>query len=349
MLVVGGTFTACKKNKIVTDAIFITKTNNVDSRILVLDGATASTKITAGASELVSNDVEVRFSVDPGLVDSYSKDTGIGYTLLPVAGYSIPQLSCLIKKGTNISESINVIINSWSGYDPVKTYLLPISIQSVSGDLTMLQNSKTVYLIVRGVINTRAASGTEFNADVSANTKLTKMSVFSVQGRINYESLSPTQAAWASNVFNDSNGGFQLRVTPKRMQFIAGSTLMNSSIDLIENTWYDFALVYDGSSFKFYLNGDLDLSSSASTSLNLSKLVFGASNASLSEIRIWSVALKQSKIRNFKCGVDPRSPGLECYWKMDTSTGKIVTDAAGKGYNLIAKTNIQWLPGVKCQ
>ena len=34
------------------------------------------------------------------------------------------------------------------------------------------------------------------------------------------------------------------------------------------------------------------------------------------------------------CGVDPKSPGLRCYWKFNEGTGHIFKDASDHGYDM---------------
>jgi hypothetical protein len=56
-------------------------------------------------------------------------------------------------------------------------------------------------------------------------------------------------------------------------------------------------------------------------------------------MRVWSVARTEKQIKQFMLGVDPKSDGLELYYKLDGSEkveGNIIKDAAK---NLDGKTN----------
>ena len=59
----------------------------------------------------------------------------------------------------------------------------------------------------------------------------------------------------------------------------------------------------------------------------------------MSELRVWSVARTEKQIKQNMLGVNPKSDGLELYYKLDGSEkvkGNIIKDAAK---NLDGKTN----------
>ncbi len=55
----------------------------------------------------------------------------------------------------------------------------------------------------------------------------------------------------------------------------------------------------------------------------------------MDEVRIWNFARSASQIATFKdFQVDPATPGLEAYWRMDEGSGDTTFDLTGNGHDM---------------
>jgi hypothetical protein len=102
----------------------------------------------------------------------------------------------------------------------------------------------------------------------------------------------------------------------------------NTSLNL--NQWYHVAMVFDGSTVNFYINGVLDASIASGTfatldgQLNLGRYTLstgwgdGFKPMSMDEVRIWNRALCQGEIQNsMNCELTGSQTGLRTYYKFN--------------------------------
>lgn len=153
---------------------------------------------------------------------------------------------------------------------------------------------------------------------------------------------------------NDANADFymlQLSATQYEARFrnSGGTAYTITSASVSLNEWQHLALVYDGTTLKFYKNGALQGSASASgtinaatLALNMGRLPFNTSttfffSGRLDEVALWGAALTQSEITCLtNKNIDPNDPQLLLYYPFNVgvaggpNTG-ITQLAAAKG------------------
>ena len=95
--------------------------------------------------EGTGNDIEIKFNVDPTLVATYNEGAGTHYTLLPEDTYTLDN-TAVISKGTTSKEMTMTMINQ-STLQPFQSYVLPLSIETVSG-ASKGQYQQTLYFLV---------------------------------------------------------------------------------------------------------------------------------------------------------------------------------------------------------
>ena len=113
---------------------------------------------------------------------------------------------------------------------------------------------------------------------------------------------------------------------------------------LAVGTWYHVAATYDGSTWRLYVNGNLDASlsvgrtpasaSNAPVSLASALIVSGTAsgfmNGAVDEVRIWSVARTQGQIAaTINQRLSSPITGLVARWSLDEGTGTTVHSTAG--------------------
>jgi len=117
-----------------------------------------------GGLDNASTDINVSFAVDESKVQEYNTKYSTNYHVLPAANYTLGASSAVIRSGERSTESLTLTIQSNSKLALFKTYILPVSIQSVSGGGSKLANKyvTTYYLVKVGqkeILNLGAAWG----------------------------------------------------------------------------------------------------------------------------------------------------------------------------------------------
>lgn len=117
-----------------------------------------------------------------------------------------------------------------------------------------------------------------------------------------------------------------------------------------QGEWVHICGVQDGPlSGRIYFNGiEVSTTSSGTGGLSIvhfptgqqtigyhASIIGGAwLNGAIDEVRIWDVARSTAEIRASMCRrIDPASPGLAAYWRMDEGMGSMVSDLSGNGHD----------------
>jgi hypothetical protein len=253
-------------------------------------------------------------------------------------------------RGTNVSglESVPTdfaiyVKDRWGNRSPVKYF----------------RATPDPFLMVPNLAGKNGLLVKQFNED----TRLKTLSRFTFETWIKVNKFS-TVAPYISGVM-----GAEVESKCALIRIGNGSLANNNNINvggfpdfmvndpLVENVWYHFALTYDATTVKFYINGNvvgsrdrpgtiLDLSM---WNANDGAFAIGQSLGSryldgeMRETRVWTIARTMDEIRNYSCDVDPSSPGLVAYWKLDDGEGNILKDYSLNKYDLEAPSTLSWL------
>lgn len=122
--------------------------------------------------------------------------------------------------------------------------------------------------------------------------------------------------------------------------------------------WHHYAMSYDGTTFKAFVDGQLvdEMTVSGNMGTTPQSLFIGFDNAptnryfngQVDEARVWSVARSDEQIFSYydKC-LNGNENGLEMYLPMNETSGTVVPDLSGNGNNGILQntTDAAWISG----
>ena len=327
-------------------------------RIITVGDASSTTSILVRSAAPAKQTITVNLAVQQSALDAYNKRNDANYVLLPAEFYTLSATSLKIEQGKVSTPELTVTIKpfteelSKSG----KKYAIPLSITSVSGaDLSVLQGEKDFIIACDQVIKTKAIKllpqqgmKTSFAEGVKTDTWSVEMRVKSDDIRANYNNQSFMGISSGIDGGGEGSGFIFGRWEGDVLQFkVNGHDGVSATIKPESNKWYHVALVCANGTLPIYVNGQLNKQEQ-----NLKFATVGQykdftfayprwrnhpyrkSNYYMSEIRFWNRALTAAQIRRNRFSIDPATPGLVAYWKLDEGTGTTFKDATGHGHDL---------------
>lgn len=130
------------------------------------------------------------------------------------------------------------------------------------------------------------------------------------------------------------------------------TTLVATTGNLSENTWYHIAATYDGANMKLYLNGTEVGSAPKSGSLTTNPAVeawIGENppttnnrtwHGAIDEVRIWSTARTPTQLQaNSNSELVGNEAGLQAYYQFNEGTGQIINDLAGSNNTVLGNSS----------
>ena len=336
--------------------LLISGTEQVPVQRFTVDELPAAYAVTVKATRRCKQAVTMRLAIDTTLVRAYNARYGTSYYAVPPADVSLENSEVTIQQGEALSTAAQVRVVSTDDFIEGATYVIPVTIQQISGDgCELIESSRTIFLQISRIIsfyslenNQNASSNYIFPDDKMVNlTNYTiEFKVFSYRfgnvGNIKRVLAIEGKNEEEANMFrfgeNGSAGGDIL-------QWVLPGGRCFSSTHFKTNQWYLVSCTYDGSTFKMYVDGVEDAQTSGSgKSTPFQRFELGMSwgnyrnsqffQGRLCEVRVWNRALTASEIAMGFAGVNAHSEGLVAYWKMNEGEGHIFHDATGHGYDM---------------
>ncbi|WP_169304317.1 DUF1735 and LamG domain-containing protein [Pedobacter frigoris] len=356
-------FSACQKSTTFKDVILITGTEENKLVKFTVEGVPSSYAVTATATDKVQSEVSVSFEVDTTLVAAYNEEMSAKYFALPKGSYEMVGSNAVIKAGTNVSDAVTVYIRSVDKFVDGRTYILPVTIKNVSGSMSVLEASRTIYLKVARVIDFKSIDISNpnfyhpyaFAQPVNNVTKFT----YEIKCYINDWHPGSNQISRLSNwgpvdeslpnLLRFGEAGSKIN----QLQWVSAEGSVFSKTEFATKTWYTISCVYDGSTYKMYVNGKFDSGfDGAGKVYQLGALEIGMSYSGyqtaqrflgrVAEIRFWDRPLSPTEIQEGICGVDVAASGLVGYWKMNEGEGNTFFDRTGNGRNMVWPKSTIW-------
>ncbi|MBR5684814.1 MAG: DUF1735 and LamG domain-containing protein [Muribaculaceae bacterium] len=336
--------------------LLLSGTEQVPVQRFTVDELPATYAVTVKATRRCSKDVTVRLAIDTSLVRVYNAEHGTAYYAVPASAVTLENSEVTIKQGEALSNAAQVKVISTDDFIEGATYVIPVTIQQVTGEGgEVIESSRTLLLQISRIIsfyalenNYQASSNYIFPDDKMVNlTNYTiEFKVYSYKfgnvGNIKRVLSIEGKNEEEANMFrfgeNGSAGGDIL-------QWVLPGGRCFSSTHFKTNRWYLVSCTYDGSTFKMYVDGVEDAQASGSGKATpFQRFELGMSwggyrsgqffSGRLCEVRVWNRALTASEIAMGFAGVNAHSDGLVAYWKMNEGEGHIFHDATGHGYDM---------------
>lgn len=110
---------------------------------------TGQKEISALLARPAGEDINVGIKVDASLVNTYNARLGANYTMLDAKHYKLSAGQTVIPQGEVSSKPVTIDFSGLTDLEIDAGYLLPITIDQVSGGMGTLSGSKTICYVVR--------------------------------------------------------------------------------------------------------------------------------------------------------------------------------------------------------
>lgn len=354
-------FSSCQQEySVIDNMVYLKDAERTSSKKLTVSDEGAETVLVSRLGQKADVDVNVEYAIDPSFVDEYNRVNGTDYLALPEEYCSFSESKSTIKAGEINSAPVTLSIRPLDDkIDPSKKYAVPVSIVNSEGVETM-KSSSSMVIILDQIITTSVLNLSKAKIGLTGNPLVGSYQTWTIEWLFNKYNLGKNNTNWnlkgADNkalVYTRTGDGghpageFMIKVGTDQVR-------MESLLET--NKWYHLAVVYDGSSFKFYLNGELQLTKAAACAgqtFDLAYIDFGNVNAAyafngyVSELRLWSVPRSQTEVQNNMYVVSPDSKGLEIYWKCNDGSGTTIHDYSGNERHGTLSSAETWMTDVK--
>jgi len=178
-----------------------------------------------------------------------------------------------------------------------------------------------------------------------------------IESWVNYQQLNGGGYILSTEDGDAGNSGFSLRLYGTKLQFAIGDGTgnwpgINSSADIVTNTWFHVTITYSGTQMTMYINGVQDATAAVVTPMAVSPeiITFGDSPAwtgrnfagQLSDFRFWNTVRTPAQITaDMTSTLTGTEAGLVADWKMNKGAGTTAADATG-AYNLTIPSAVTW-------
>ena len=349
-----------QKYSVIDNMVYLKDAEKTASKKLTINDEGAEAVLVSRLGQKADVDVNVEYAIDPSFVDEYNRVNGTDYFALPEEYCSFSESKSTIKAGEINSAPVTLSIRPLDDkIDPSKKYAVPVSIVNSEGVETM-KSSSSMVIILDQIITTSVLNLSKAKIGLTGNPLVGSYQTWTIEWLFNKYNLGKNNTNW--NLKGADNKALVYTRTGD-VGHPAGEFMIKVGTDQVRmeslletNKWYHMAVVYDGSSFKFYLNGELQLTKAAACAgqtFDIAYIDFGNVNAAyafngyVSELRLWSVPRSQTEVQNNMYVVSPDSKGLEIYWKCNDGSGTTIHDYSGNERHGTLSSAETWMTDVK--
>lgn len=282
-------------------------------------------------------------------VDAYNAKNGTEYLLFEAEHATLEATEAVINAKKIYAEKVNLNLTGLETVEEGKTYVLPVRIANSSAPVISGGNI-TYYVISKPVLITSAARFTSQAIyvpipDNKAYKSLTYEALIYIDDMTGNKTVMGKEGTLIFRI-GDPGGGL-----PEDILQIAGKVEFQNPNKLKEGQWYHVAFVRNAETgfAGMYVNGQKVNEGNAGTADimlggdgnggngffigKVDGFMWGTRpfNGKMAEVRLWSVARSENQLQKNMLSVDPKSEGLEFYYKLNKSSivGNDIIDASG--------------------
>lgn len=360
-------FASCKnaEYKIIENAVYLNSaavSTQKSETITINNGA--DIQLLVRIAKPNNEDVEVGLAIDNSTIEPYNKANNAEY--LQVPNFTLPADAKVTIPAGEVSATYKIHIDDF----PISLgsrYAIGVALTNVlKGAVTISQSqSKFIYLLSKPLLQNvpeftptlgqlNAAPSTPWGIKVNQWSLecWAKMSAYRRNNQAIFNSGSSEHEIYIR--FGDANSPYNYL----QIKTLGGQVQTKS--DLVANTWYHWAFVYDGTTLSIYRNGELDTRfnppAPAGGNVRFDYLSMVSSGSyfidrvQLAQARLWNTAITQSQIKNnMYFDVNPKNTSLIAYWPMSEAINNSFSDITGNGHTATATVNnliSSWIPNV---
>lgn len=352
--------TGCQESAETRPVVYMSDAQSTPAKVITIDTPPETAELTVSSSVPASTDTYVELELRPDLVAEYNAKYHKNYSAPPAGSYALSSKTAMISQGFTSSSPVEFEISSVDDFEEGTTYCMPIRIKDVGVQFELLEASRTLYVVLKTPVISKAiyiGSSNKYKVPSFKESEYTALNEITLECRV-YANAWRTTDPYISSIMG-IEGECCLRfgdvkVDNNVLQILHGNYQPAATNNPFQTgKWYHVAGVWNSTSWSIYIDGQyitgsvhagetISLSTADSWGFGLGAGSGYNSNRPLdgyiAEARVWTRALSTVEIANNMNYVNPQSPGLLAYWRMNawepkTGGGNIVRDLTGNGFD----------------
>ena len=320
-----------------------TNTNGNSNEKVTIGNTAVTTTVNVRLSDPATEDCTFEVVTDESALDAYNQRNETSYKVLPKEFYSLSGSEVTIEAGKTLT--INPLTQALK--ESGQKYAVALRLKSKDGKYDVLNSGSTmVYLLDQVIYQAVPTINASHNIHFTMRQAY-DLNEWTLEFNVNMSELGKglgelnNQAlfgAWGSNGGEIYTRFGDAPIEGNRLQIKTQGTQMNSKMLFDAKKWYHIAFVCTGTKLYLYVNGVLDNSMSLpgnatniASPINFGNTDYLRADVKVSELRFWTKARTQAQVLNNMYACDPKSDGLEAYWKLNEGQGDTFADATGHG------------------
>lgn len=339
---------------------------------LTVGDGDVSADVTVRLSDPAGADMQFRIVVDTAAISLYNAVNQTSLAPLPETEYSLSAQTTTVRQGQSLSDAIRLDIPDLSEAVKAtgKKYAIGLRLEAAGGGAQVLAPGSTiVYQLnqapVQSVPRVTKISDTAGDGVTVTFAKPQSFTEYTLEMNVlkewSGEGLG-NNGNGQNRSFFWTNGGPEVflrfgdaPIDGRILQLKTRGTQANSTTQFGANTWYHIAWVCTADRLTLYVNGQEDVSATVEgqehngvTGVYLGPAGWWSNGqyGRFAEMRFWGVARTQSQIQANMYSVDPQTPGLLSYLKLNEGTSDI-KDSSPLGNNVAVKGFSTWIEKVR--
>lgn len=317
-----------------------------DNTIEVGDDATMTLDLQSRLTNKATTDVAVTYSIltDEKFLSDYNQKYGKEYTMF--TGASLGSETSTIPAGDIYASAVELNLSGLDTVEEGKSMLLPVKV--TTSNVPVIDGSDITYFVISKPVEiTKAARfrSSFFKVPISplnVFTEVTYEAIVNVSSFADNNTVMGCEGVMIMRI-GDAGGG---TVPRDILQMAGGAEMTWNDNPLSAGKWYHLAFTCNSAGEAYlYVNGECVIQGSFKMAADLTaggsdygfsvgqvpRFMWGNRpfNGYMSEIRLWNVVRSANQIKENMLNVDPQTPGLVAYYKLNGD----LKDSSPNGYD----------------